>query len=51
MAKLYGKKKARDANNEVDEQSFDNEALGQLQSSTPYSSEDEKRLVRKIDFR
>ena len=46
MANLYSKKEVHDANHEVDD-----EALGQIQSSTPYSSEDEKRLVRKIDFR
>jgi hypothetical protein len=36
---------------EMDQQSVDNGALEQLQSSTPqFSSAAERRLVRKIDF-
>jgi hypothetical protein len=47
MSPLSSKKKANQADDEVDQQSIDN---GALESSFQYSAAAEKKLVRKIDL-
>jgi hypothetical protein len=51
MAGTLAKKEFGISGREMDQQSVDNGALEQLQSSSPhFSSAAERRLVRKIDF-
>jgi hypothetical protein len=51
MKGTLAKKEVGLSEREMDQQSVDNGALEQLQSSTPqFSSAAERRLVRKIDF-